>query len=72
MHVYWFHLIVQMAKALLVESAIDKDIRSEPEYSPHQYDENTEDSQPFTAGGDTHNEYAPSQYSQDPMRKRVY
>lgn len=47
MHIYWFYLIYQMARALLLESTMDKDIRSEPEFSPHAFEENsiTDDSQ---------------------------
>lgn len=29
-----------MAKALLIESTSDRDVQSEPEYSPHTYEDN--------------------------------
>lgn len=47
MHAYWFVLICQMAKALVIESNMDRDIRSEAEFSPNAFDENsnTDDSQ---------------------------
>ena len=39
MHIYWFHLIYQMAKSLLLSHRLDGDVRSDPEYSPHVYED---------------------------------
>lgn len=38
---YWFNLIYQMAKALVVDTNMERDIRSDAELSPHTYEENT-------------------------------
>ena len=62
---YWFYLIYQMAKALLLESSLDRDVRSESEYSPHLYEENsvTDDSQ---LTGDSSQHSLVSQYPLPP------
>lgn len=39
MHIYWFILIYQMTRTLLIDSSLEGDIRSEPEYAPPVYEE---------------------------------
>ena len=75
MHLYWFYLIYQMAKALLLESNSERDVHSEPEYSPQTFEDNGTDDSQEVSRESSQQSVSQFQYDADPgpsyMHRRI-
>lgn len=73
MHIYWFILIYQMTKKMVVDSTFEGDIRSEPEFTPLTYEEPVITSESaLTPQTSDHSFTGTSQYSDIHKRKKAY
>jgi hypothetical protein len=74
MHVYWSILIYQMIGKMLVDTSLEGDIRSDAEYTPLSYEEQTSPSDVDTglSPQSSQQSLTYSQYSEVQHRKKGY